>query len=817
MSLLSLKILPTATNKLQGRLLTLAGSFYFLGSIALTLSPAVRARSWSVQMRWDHWVGFLVWLLVFWGLNIRVSQRLPGRDPYLLPIAAFLTAWGSLTIYRLLPSFGHRQSLWLVVVFVLMWVGINFPSDLSFLRRYKYLWLSGSLVLTGLTLFLGVNPMGYGPRMWLGCCGFYFQPSEPLKLLLIAYLAAYLADRYPYLVFSKSFRLKDTLGLLAPTLIMTGLALSVLIIQRDLGTASLFFVLYASVVYIASGRKRIILMTAALVLIAGIAGYNLFDVVKVRVDAWVNPWQDPSGGSYQIVQSVIAVANGGIIGRGPGLGSPGLVPLSHSDLIFSAIAEEYGLIGITALLVLLGLLAQRGLLAGLFAADTYRSYLAVGLITYLVGQSLFIIAGNVRFLPLTGITLPFVAYGGSSLITSYASLLLLMHISASSRKPGHSMEQRFRPAHAFDKDKPFIFLGFLFCLGIFLASVTSGWWSVVRAPELLSRTDNPRRAISDRWVLRGDIYDRNMELINVSSGEPGSYVRRTHYPELSNIVGYTDPVYGQSGLEAALDGYLRGIDGVTPFDAWWNHLIYGQPPPGLDIRLSIDLNFQDFVDNQIKEYQGAVVLMDASNGEILAISSSPTFNSNQLFDSWESLTNDEKSPLLNRASLGRYPIGQLESLLIPQGFDWTKLSQQPAMYLDVGDSGTDISGYSPLQIAWIATIISNAGVQPIPILVTAYASSPDNWVVMGDLEKPKQVLSEEEVGRLENQLEIFEGTFWEINELVNEDKDASVTWYVAGTIPGWEGKPMTLAVLIEGSYQREAQEIGRTILNRVTP
>ena len=116
-------------------------------------------------MRWDHWVGFLVWLLVFWGLNIRVSQRLPGRDPYLLPIAAFLTAWGSLTIYRLLPSFGHRQSLWLVVVFVLMWVGINFPSDLSFLRRYKYLWLSGSLVLTGLTLFLGVNPMGYGPRI----------------------------------------------------------------------------------------------------------------------------------------------------------------------------------------------------------------------------------------------------------------------------------------------------------------------------------------------------------------------------------------------------------------------------------------------------------------------------------------------------------------------------------------------------------------------------------------------------------------------------------------------------------------------------
>ena len=215
--------------------------------------------------------------------------------------------------------------------------------------------------MTGLTLFLGVNPMGYGPKMWLGCCGLYFQPSEPLKLLLIGYLAAYLADRYSYLAFSSDFGLSEVLGLLAPTIIMTGIALALLVIQRDLGTASIFLFLYAAVVYVASGRKRILFVSGFLVLCAGLAGYALFDVVRLRVDAWINPWLDPSGRSFQIVQSLIAIANGGLVGRGPGLGNPGLVPLSHSDLIFAAIAEEYGLAGVMGLLLLIGLLASRGL------------------------------------------------------------------------------------------------------------------------------------------------------------------------------------------------------------------------------------------------------------------------------------------------------------------------------------------------------------------------------------------------------------------------------------------------------------------------
>jgi cell division protein FtsW (lipid II flippase) len=755
--------------------------------------------------------------LVFYILNIAISRKLPNRDPYILPIGALLTAWGLLTIFRLEPGFGFRQSIWLLTILGIMVAGLYLPSDLGFLRRYKYLWLTGSLVLTGLTLFLGVNPMGYGPKMWLGCCGLYLQPSEPLKLLLVAYLAGYLADRFPYLALSTSIKFREILGLLAPTLMMTGLAMALLVIQRDLGTASLFFMLFASIVYVASGRSSLLFISAVLVIAAGVAGYSLFDVVKLRVDAWINPWLDPSGGSFQIIQSLMALANGGLVGRGPGLGSPTLVPLAHSDMIFSAIAEEYGLTGVIALLLLFGILAYRGLRAGLLAADAYRSYLAVGLTTYLVGQALVIMAGGLRLLPLTGITLPFVAYGGSSLVTSFIALLLLLHISASSQKMDTMSETRAGSLPGAGQVKSFSILGLLFFLGIFLAAVTSGWWAIIRSPEILSRTDNPRRAITDRWVLRGEIYDRNMQLINASSGQPGSYERRTYYPDLSNIVGYTDPIYGQSGLEASMDGYLRGLEGVSTQDLWWNHLVYGQPPPGRDIRLSIDLGLQEFIDKQLRSYLGAVVLMDAASGEILAMSSSPTFNANQLKDVWQSIISDTRSPLLNRAIQGRYPVGDLEKRLLQQGFDALALARNPQMYLNLEENSGTLFGYSPLQLAWIANIISNDGLQPGPRLVTAYAPAQDDWLLLPVLETPQRVLTTAEVDQVVKRMDLVQEVFWEVVQIVEEEQSPSVTWYVGGTIPGWEGRSLTLVVLIEGTDRDAAQQIGQSILKTVMP
>jgi cell division protein FtsW (lipid II flippase) len=213
---------------------------------------------------WGHWLAVLVCGQYNAAGTQGHSSLVPEHDPYLLPLAALLTGWGTLTIWRLDFTFGLRQTAWLAVVIGIFTIGLRLPSSLAPLRHYKYIWLSAGLGLTALTLFLGTNPMGAGPRLWLGCCGVYFQPSEPLKLLMVVYLAAYLADRQPYMSLAgiRGNKSAPLLPLLAPTLVMIGLAILLLFAQRDLGTASIFLILYAVVVYVASGNARILALGA---------------------------------------------------------------------------------------------------------------------------------------------------------------------------------------------------------------------------------------------------------------------------------------------------------------------------------------------------------------------------------------------------------------------------------------------------------------------------------------------------------------------------------------------------------------------------
>src|SRR3972149_5368057 len=263
------------TDELQGRLLRYAAAFLLLFSIILTLSPAVREHSFAAEYRWPHWLGMGAWLLVFPIAHRVTSQMLPERDPYLLPAAALLSGWGLLTVWRLDPDFGLRQMIWLAISVGVFLLGLRLPDDLGFLRRYKYLLLGGGFLLTALTLLFGANPGGLGPRLWLGCCGIYFQPPEPLKLLLVVYLAAYLADRLPIRL---SF-----FPLFLPTIFIVGLALLLLLVQRDMGTASIFILLYSTILYLATGRRRVLLGTVTAMLLAGLIGYFFIGIIKIRV------------------------------------------------------------------------------------------------------------------------------------------------------------------------------------------------------------------------------------------------------------------------------------------------------------------------------------------------------------------------------------------------------------------------------------------------------------------------------------------------------------------------------------------------------
>jgi cell division protein FtsW (lipid II flippase) len=796
-------------SQIQARLLSLAALFLFLFALILTLAPAARARSWDVKLPWVHWLGFVVWMIVFVPVHFLSARRTPSADPYLIPLTALLSGWGILTIFRLSPTFGFRQSLWLVVCGLVLVVGLRLSPELRFLRRYKYVWLTGGLLLTALTLVFGTDPGGGGERAWLGCCGVYLQPSEPLKLLLIIYLAAYLADRLPLNL--------RALPLIAPTVVIMGIALLLLAIQHDLGTASIFIFLYTIILFVASGKKRILLFSLIGLALAGVAGYFFFDVVRLRVDAWLNPWLDPSGRSFQIVQSLMAVANGGTSGRGPGLGSPGLVPVAISDFIFVAIAEETGLTGVIGLLVLIGFLVARGMRTALRAPDAFRRILAAGLTAYIGAQSILIIGGNIRLLPLTGVTLPFVSYGGSSLLISFVALMILLFIS-------NRAEDEPAPL---PNPRPYLLLTGLICLGLLALALTNGWWAVWRGPTILQRTDNARRSINDRFVLRGSIFDRDEKPINLTRGESGTFTRDYLYPDLASITGYTNPAYGQSGLEATLDTYLRGMQGNPASSIWWDHLVYGQPPPGLDIRLSIDLDLQQRTDALLADHVGAIVLINAQSGEILAMASHPTYDPNRLDELAPALLKDPLSPLLNRAAQNTYspgtdmlawfgsigtaahiPAGDISSLYAALGFYASPDLQLPVAVASLPEAPLRIS---PLQAALAAATISNAGTRPAPRLAMAVRTPSYGWVFFQPSGSPIQALPEEAAISVTRNLVVKGQPFWQWSGLAGQ-ADKPISWTLSGTMPAGKGTPLAIAILLEDASQQRAVSIGQQLL-----
>jgi cell division protein FtsW (lipid II flippase) len=311
---------------------------------------------------------------------------------------------------------------------IIVWL----PGDLRWLRRYRYTWFSLGLALTALTLLIGVNPEGAGARLWLGgALGVFLQPAELLKIVLVVFLAAYLADRREQL-FTHHVSRFPNFPYFLPLLIMWLFSLLILFAQRDLGAATLFFAVFLVMLYLASGQVWYVVAGGVLLVLAGVAGYTLFDVVRVRVDAWWNPWADPSGRSFQIVQSLLALAAGGLFGSGPGLGSAALVPVAHSDFIFAALGEEWGLAGMIAALALLLAFVFRGLHIAMRASGAFNQLLAAGLSALIGLQALLIIGGVIKVIPLTGLTLPFVSYGGSSLLVHFVMVGLLLRLSASS-------------------------------------------------------------------------------------------------------------------------------------------------------------------------------------------------------------------------------------------------------------------------------------------------------------------------------------------------------------------------------------------------
>ncbi|MEJ2486216.1 MAG: FtsW/RodA/SpoVE family cell cycle protein, partial [Anaerolineales bacterium] len=771
---------------------------------------------------WGHWIGFLVWLILFSRLELEYNKLNIKKDRLLLPIISMMSGWGLLTVWRLTPRLGIKQSIWFSISLILIIIGLHQREKvLIALKKYKYVWLVSGLFLTALTFIWGTNPSNLGPKLWLGCCGIYLQPAEPLKLLLILYLAAYFADQQPF-----SQRL---LPLITPTAIMAGLTLMILIFQKDLGTAFIFITIYAGMIYSATSKKEVLILSSFIIGLGLIIGYYLFDVVQLRVDAWINPWQDPSGRSFQIVQSLISVAAGGMTGRGPGMGYPNLVPVAYSDF---------------------------------------------------AGQAILIIGGNIRMLTLTGVTLPFFSYCGSSLLTSFLAFFLLITINQ------HTTEKISLPK----RPTPIVHLLVFFLAGYTLLAGINGWWSIYRGPELIDRTDNARRTISDQYNKRGEILDRNSSPLSYTEGSPGDYVRVYTYPEFSNVVGYTQPFYGQVGIESSLDPILRGLDNQSPWNTWYFHLLYGQSPPGLNVKLTLDTNLQLLAAQYLQNTPGAIVLLNSQNGEILVLYSSPYFNANELDSLWESLQTDPSAPLLNRAVQSLYPPGpslapfliaqtssfgnltsqitSLNSNLGGKNFICTKPTSLPATWGIVGKAGcpgpleflgdsigaeelenlflklgfydtpniqlnlsppfipegiTSPSKTSmgqgdilttPLQMALAATTISNQGNRPDPKIILASQDYQGKWNLDQNSQPLVSVFSQSSANKTAEILQNNNLPIWETTAFALTETGAIITWYIGGSLPE-ENMKYTVVVTLEREDVDLAKIIGQRLLTAV--
>lgn len=432
--------LPTSQpSNLEPILLALAAAFTAVGFVLLGLAARGQVELAAV---WPA----LAWAAALAGAWAALRRWRPSHDPFLLPVAGLLTGMGLIMVARLAPNFLARQVLWSLLglgAMLIAALGLRDPSSkalrqgsaakplgrgLRLLRRYRYTWLVGGLALLALTLVFGVNPAGSGARLWLGFGGFYFQPSELLKLLMVAFLASYFAEKRPLLTgtFYRVGRLRlPPLPYLGPVLLMWGFSLLLLIWQRDLGAAWLFFAVFLLMLYVTTGQARYVLLGLGLFGLGALMGYHLFYHVRLRVDIWWNPWVEASGRAFQIVQSLLAFAAGGALGQGIGQGYPTFIPVVHSDFVFSAIGEELGLLGTLGVVTLFALLVARAGRIALAARTPFRQLLAFGLAAMLGLQALTIMAGSLKLVPLTGVTLPFVSYGGSSLVTSFTLVGLL--------------------------------------------------------------------------------------------------------------------------------------------------------------------------------------------------------------------------------------------------------------------------------------------------------------------------------------------------------------------------------------------------------
>jgi cell division protein FtsW (lipid II flippase) len=410
-----------------------------LNLIAAGILTGIGFASVYIAGRHELSTASLSYAALFLGLYLAAHLvtriALPAADPYLLPLATLLTGIGLTLIYRIDPDLALRQGLWIVVGLALYAAASLLVRDYRALERVKYLLGLAAIVLLALPALPGLGATINGASLWVRVGSITFQPGELAKVLIVVFLAGYLRDNREVLARGQGLLALPSLKHLGPLLLFFGGAMLVLFQSNDLGGALLYFTVFLTMLYVATGRWLYVVSGLSLFALGAYGLYHVAGHVQERISIWLDPWQDPMGAGYQLVQSIYAISSGGLFGAGLGQGvlvtqSGGTyVPFLETDFIYAALAQELGLFGAAAVVLVYVLFVYRGCKIALLADDGFSKLLAVGL-TATMGLQAFIIVGGVTgLIPLTGITLPFVSYGGSSIVANFLLLWLLLAVS----------------------------------------------------------------------------------------------------------------------------------------------------------------------------------------------------------------------------------------------------------------------------------------------------------------------------------------------------------------------------------------------------
>ena len=549
-------------------------------------------------------------LAAFAVAHVAVRYLAPGADPALLPIAALLSGIGLAFVGRLAPTLAGAQTAWIAIGVACMIATLAAVRSLERLARYKYTIMLAGVVLLLLPAVIGTEING--AKLWLHLFGFSFQPAEIAKILMVLFLGAYLSEFRE--VLSVSTRTVGRMHLpsarhLGPIVLMWLVSLIVLVAEKDLGSSLLFFGVFLVMVMVATGRWSYAFVGTVLFAIGATAAYFLFAHVRVRVDIWMSPFADAAGKGYQLVQSLFSLAAGGIIGVGPGRGSPTRIPFVATDFIFSAIGEELGLLGGVAIVSAYLIFCLRGIATAVRARSDMVSLTAAGLVATMGLQAFVIIGGVTRLIPLTGITLPFISYGGSSIVSNFILLALLMRAGDDAPAEG----ERAVPAD----DSGVLGRSALYrrLTGVaVLVSVLTGalvlnltYVQVVDASALDNNPANTRNAAKQLQAERGAILTSDGTVLARSVKDAsGTYTRV--YPSGSlaaHVIGYYSLRYGRTGIEAAENDVLAAHRDYASFSDVLDDAL-GLPLTGDDVVLTIDSRVQKAAEQALAGPAGRV-------------------------------------------------------------------------------------------------------------------------------------------------------------------------------------------------------------------